>query len=65
MPTVFNAANEVAVEAFLEERISFLEIESLIETTLQEHQVISHPDLETIRGIDQETRRLVKMNIQG
>ena len=46
MPTVLNAANEAAVANFLEGRISFLEIETLIEEALNRHQVIANPDLD-------------------
>ena len=59
MPTVLNAANEAAVANFLEGRISFLEIESLIEEALNRHQVIANPDLTTIREVDQLTRQWI------
>ncbi|ENH96555.1 1-deoxy-D-xylulose 5-phosphate reductoisomerase [Gracilibacillus halophilus YIM-C55.5] len=56
MPTVLNAANEVAVALFLQEKITFLEIETIVEHALQAHRLIQSPDLETINQIDQETR---------
>lgn len=56
MPTVLNAANEVAVDFFLNGRITFLEIESMIEKALSNHQAISNPSLETIQAVDKETR---------
>lgn len=59
LPTVLNAANEVAVKLFLEERISFLEIETLIERALEHHDVISDPSLDDIIAVDKETRRFV------
>ncbi len=59
MPTVLNAANEAAVANFLEGRISFLEIETLIEQALNRHQVIADPDLKTIREVDQITRQWI------
>lgn len=59
MTTVLNAANEAAVSLFLEEKISFLGIEDLIERALDEHEVIQNPDLETIREIDGQTRSAV------
>ena len=37
-PAVFNAANEVAVEAFLQQRIGFLEIRSVVEAALEDHR---------------------------
>lgn len=59
MPAVLNAANEVAVEAFLEERIPFLKIEELIEKALERHNVIDQPDLSAIEEVDRETRQHV------
>ncbi|MEB1810122.1 MAG: 1-deoxy-D-xylulose-5-phosphate reductoisomerase [Bacillaceae bacterium] len=59
MPTVLNAANEVAVAAFLENRITFLQIEDYIEQALENHQLVNKPSLETIIEVDQQTRRFV------
>jgi 1-deoxy-D-xylulose-5-phosphate reductoisomerase len=59
MPAVLNAANETAVNAFLQEKIPFLQIDQLIEKALARHNVIKHPDLETIRAVDAETRAYV------
>lgn len=59
MPTVLNAANEVAVAAFLEGKIRFLQIEDLIEKALNTHQTIEHPSLMTIEEVDKETRQFV------
>lgn len=59
MPTVLNAANEVAVAAFLESKITFLQIEDVIEKALEAHQIISNPSLVTINEIDKETRKFV------
>jgi 1-deoxy-D-xylulose-5-phosphate reductoisomerase len=59
MTTVLNAANEAAVALFLDNKISFLGIEELIERALNEHKVIRKPDLETIREIDRRTRLTV------
>lgn len=52
MPVVMNAVNEVAVQMFLNGEISFLDIERLIEREMQQHEVIQHPDLETILKVD-------------
>ncbi|WP_028782813.1 1-deoxy-D-xylulose-5-phosphate reductoisomerase [Thalassobacillus devorans] len=60
MTTVLNAANEQAVELFLNGEIAFLDIETLIEQALERHQTIRKPDLETILSIDQETRKQVR-----
>lgn len=59
MPTVLNAANEVAVEAFLTKKISFLEIENLVEKAMLAHSIIKNPELETILAIETETRQRV------
>ncbi len=56
MPTVFNAANEVAVARFLRGEIEFLHIESIIEQVLSAHQHEAAPDLEAIVEIDQWAR---------
>jgi len=54
--TVLNAANEVAVQLFLEEKIRFVEIPQLIGTALTQHLPVLHPTLEQIFSIDKETR---------
>lgn len=59
MPTVLNAANEVAVQAFLEGKISFLQIEECIEKALTSHNAISSPDLQIIEEVDRHTREFV------
>ena len=56
LPVVFNAANEVAVEKFLEEKISFLEITSLVENMMLNHQLINAPDLPTILQVEKQTK---------
>jgi 1-deoxy-D-xylulose-5-phosphate reductoisomerase len=58
---VLNAANEVAVEAFLTKQIGFLDIPFLVEHTLAAHSGIARPQLADILGADRwargETRR--------
>ncbi|MDQ0159058.1 1-deoxy-D-xylulose-5-phosphate reductoisomerase [Alkalibacillus salilacus] len=60
MPTVLNAANEEAVQLFLNDQIDFLGIEKAIYDELAEHQRIESPNLDTILEIDQETRKRVR-----
>lgn len=60
LPTVLNAANEVAVAAFLDEKITFLQIEDLIEKALSKHDVIQNPDLTIIQEVDKEARQYVQ-----
>ena len=55
MPTVFNAANEMAVGLFLEEKIRFLEIWEMIEAAMDAHKVIPDPDLEQILSVQRLT----------
>lgn len=59
MTTVLNAANEEAVQLFLNRQISFLDIEAYIEKALEQHIPIKNPDLDTIVAVDQETRKFV------
>lgn len=51
-PAVLNAANEVAVNCFLEEKISFKQISSIVEEVLSFHSVISAPGLDDILKAD-------------
>jgi len=57
--TAMNAANEAAVAAFLQGKITFLEIDETIERVMQAHQNIAVPDLQTILHVDSETRKIV------
>ena len=57
-PCVANAANEVAVDAFLHGRINFIRIPGLIEDTLSHMQRASSPSLDDIVGIDADARRI-------
>ncbi|MEX1300402.1 MAG: 1-deoxy-D-xylulose-5-phosphate reductoisomerase [Desulfotignum sp.] len=57
MPAVMNAANEVAVQAFLDRRIRFSDIFTLIATTMSAHTCIDNPDLSGIIEADQWARK--------
>lgn len=48
MPTVFNAANEMAVRLFLERKIGYLDIPELIGESMARHKVLENPDVEQI-----------------
>jgi 1-deoxy-D-xylulose-5-phosphate reductoisomerase len=52
LPAVLNAANEVAVDAFVNRRISFLDISALVRRTMDRHQTVPHPTLEQILEAD-------------
>lgn len=60
VPTVFNAANEKAVELFLKRRIGFLDIYSIIEETMERHKKIENPDVDDILGIEKETYQWIE-----
>ena len=55
MPTVFNAANELAVQQFLRKEIKYLEIMEIIEDCIRAHKVIEDPSLDEILKTEQET----------
>lgn len=58
MPCILNAANEVAVEAFLQERISFTGMSALIEKTMEKAGFIACPALEDYAETDRESREI-------
>ena len=60
MPTVFNAANELAVKKFLEEKIGFLDIYEIIGQAMEQHKRIENPDLEEILSTEQETYQWIE-----
>ncbi len=62
-PTVLNAANEVAVEAFLEGRLSFPGIIAIVQEQLDRASRKTNPDLEEIFACDRETRVLAQERI--
>jgi 1-deoxy-D-xylulose-5-phosphate reductoisomerase len=56
MPAVLNAANEVAVEAFVNGQIGFPEISTTVKQTMDHHQVVEHPALDQIIQADRWAR---------
>jgi 1-deoxy-D-xylulose-5-phosphate reductoisomerase len=59
-PTILNAANEIAVEQFLAEKIKFHAIPSIISEALERIRSVADPTLEEIVACDGETRRQVR-----
>ena len=59
MRTVLNAANEVAVKLYLEEKISFLDIERIIREEMDCHHLLHNPSLEDIYRIDKEIKERI------
>lgn len=60
MPTVFNAANEMAVAMFLRREIGFLTIVDMIEEAMAHHKVQKDPDVAGILEAEQETYEFIK-----
>lgn len=60
MPCILNAANEIAVEAFLQDKISFLGMSDLIEKTLRAVSFLPTPDYEDYVRTDAEARLFAK-----
>lgn len=56
LPAVINAANEVAVQAFCDQQLSFLGIPQLVSKVMEDHQVVDQPDLGQILHADQWAR---------
>jgi 1-deoxy-D-xylulose-5-phosphate reductoisomerase len=57
LPSVLNAANEVAVAAFVNRKINFLQITEIVSRTMDAHRVVLHPTLEQILEADAWARR--------
>lgn len=57
---IMNAANEIAVEAFLQDKIGFLEMSDLIENCMSKVTFIPQPTIDDYIQTDQETRRLAQ-----
>jgi 1-deoxy-D-xylulose-5-phosphate reductoisomerase len=57
LPAVLNAANEVAVEAFVNQKIRFPQITETVRRTMDAHKVILHPSLEEILQADAWARQ--------
>ncbi len=62
-PVVLNAANEVAVQAFLSGRIKFVDIPVMVRTMMDKHKVIRKPSLEDILAMDKQVRDVLESKI--
>lgn len=60
MPTVFNAANELAVKKFLHGEIRFLDIYDIIGQSMERHKKLDSPDLEEILAVENETYQWIE-----
>lgn len=60
MPTVMNAANELAVKKFLQREIAFLDIYRMITYAMEKHSLIKKPTLEDILEVERETYQVLE-----
>ena len=63
-PCVLNAANEVVVAAFLEDKVGFLQMSDLIEQCMDEVKFIAQPELEDYVESDEKARTITKRIIE-
>jgi len=56
LPAVMNSANDVAVAAFLDRKVSFPSISQIVEEVMNRHTSVAHPDLDAILRADQWAR---------
>src|SRR5207249_5804202 len=63
LPAAMNAANEEAVQAFIEERISFADIPEIIKSVMDEHRTSDVKDLEAVVGADRSARAAAQLAI--
>jgi 1-deoxy-D-xylulose-5-phosphate reductoisomerase len=57
LPAVLNAANEVAVDAFVDRKINFPQITEVVRRTMDRHQTVAHPALDQILDADAWARK--------
>ncbi len=60
MPTVYNAANELAVSRFLSRKIPYLAIPEIIEWCMAEHKAIPNPSVEEILETERQTHEMIE-----
>ena len=64
LPTVYNAANEMAVALFLDRKIGYLQITELIERAMDAHKKIVYPTLEEVLSTEKETYDYIRENVR-
>jgi 1-deoxy-D-xylulose-5-phosphate reductoisomerase len=65
LPAVMNAANEIAVAAFLDRKVRFPEIWGIVEDVMDRHTPVAQPDLDAILGADQWARAQAQGRVQS
>ena len=59
-PAALNAANDLAVQAFLDDRISFIEIPALVEKAMSNHPIVEQPNLDDIEEVQDWVQRYIE-----
>jgi len=65
LPAVFNAANETAVQLFLQRKIRFLQIEEIVERVMEAHRTEQNPDLGAVLEADRQAREAALSLVSG
>lgn len=65
MPCILNAANEVAVDAFLKDQIGFLEMSDVVEYCMEHNSFLEHPSYDDYVLCDTETRKIAKQQVRN
>ncbi len=65
LPAVMNAVNEIAVAAFLDRQVRFPQIWQIVESVMERHTSVAHPDLDAILAADQWAREQTRAVIPG
>lgn len=60
MPTVYNAANELAVAKFLDRKIKYLQIVEIIEACMKEHKIIENPSVDEILEVEKSVYEMIE-----
>ena len=64
MPTVFNAANEMAVKLLLQKKIRFVQIPEILEMAMEHHHTIENPDVVQILQAEAETYEQIRQEMK-
>ena len=64
LPAVMNAANEIAVAAFLDRQVRFPQIWQIVEAVMERHTSVAHPDLDAILAADQWAREKAAKHVK-
>jgi len=63
-PAVLNAANEISVDAFLKEKISFMDISAIVEEVIETFDHLSLNNIDDVHNVDKKARKLTIQSIE-